>query len=67
MHLYRSLNERRDGMFIVQTMIVATFRKEDKASLESAVKFMFQPAEEAFVGSCNMIEEYDILKENKND
>ena len=67
MHLYRSLNERRDGMFIVQTMIVATFRKEDKASLESAVKFMFQPVEEAFVGSCNMMEEYDILKENKND
>ena len=47
-------------------LTAAKLLKEDEASLAGTVKFMFQPAEETFEGSRNMIE-HDILENPKPD
>ena len=47
-------------------LTAAKLLKEDEASLEGTVKFMFQPAEETFEGSRNMIE-HGILDDPKPD
>ena len=47
-------------------LTAAKLLKEDEASLEGTVKFMFQPAEETFEGSRNMIE-HGILADPKPD
>ncbi|MCH5273412.1 MAG: M20/M25/M40 family metallo-hydrolase, partial [Lachnospiraceae bacterium] len=47
-------------------LTAAKLLKEDEASLEGTVKFMFQPAEETFEGSRNMIE-HGILEAPKPD
>ena len=47
-------------------LVVAKMLKEDEASLAGTVKFMFQPAEETFEGSRNMME-HGILEDPKPD
>ena len=47
-------------------LAAAKLLKEDEASLKGTVKFMFQPAEETFEGSRNMIE-HGILENPKPD
>ncbi len=47
-------------------LTAAKLLKEDEASLKGTVKFMFQPAEEIFEGSRNMIE-HGILEDPKPD
>ncbi len=47
-------------------LTAAKLLKEDEASLQGTVKFMFQPAEETFEGSRNMIE-HGILDDPKPD
>ena len=47
-------------------LTAAKLLKEDEASLKGTVKFMFQPAEETFEGSRNMIE-HGILENPKPD
>ena len=47
-------------------LVAAKLLKEDEASLAGTVKFMFQPAEETFEGSRNMIE-HGILEDPKPD
>ena len=47
-------------------LVAAKLLKEDEASLKGTVKFMFQPAEETFEGSRNMIE-HGILEKPKPD
>ena len=47
-------------------LTAAKLLKEDEASLEGTIKFMFQPAEETFEGSRNMIE-HGILDDPKPD
>ena len=47
-------------------LAAAKLLKEDEATLEGTVKFMFQPAEETFEGSRNMIE-HGILNDPKPD
>ena len=47
-------------------LTAAKMLKEDEASLKGTVKFMFQPAEETFEGSRNMIE-HGILENPKPD
>ena len=47
-------------------LTAAKLLKEDEASLAGTVKFMFQPAEETFEGSRNMIE-HGILEDPKPD
>ena len=47
-------------------LTAAKLLKEDEASLNGTVKFMFQPAEESFEGSRNMIE-HGILRDPKPD
>ena len=47
-------------------LTAAKLLKEDEASLKGTVKFMFQPAEETFEGSRNMIE-HGILDDPKPD
>ena len=47
-------------------LTAAKLLKEDEASLTGTVKFMFQPAEETFEGSQNMIE-HGILSDPKPD
>ena len=47
-------------------LVAAKLLKEDEASLAGTVKFMFQPAEETFEGSRNMIE-HGILENPKPD
>ena len=47
-------------------LVAAKMLKEDEASLAGTVKFMFQPAEETFEGSRNMME-HGILEDPKPD
>ncbi|MCH5275227.1 MAG: amidohydrolase [Lachnospiraceae bacterium] len=47
-------------------LVAAKLLKEDEAALKGTVKFMFQPAEETFEGSRNMIE-HGILEDPKPD
>ncbi len=47
-------------------LCAAKLLKEDEASLKGTVKFMFQPAEETFEGSRNMID-HGILEDPKPD
>lgn len=47
-------------------LTAAKLLKEEESSQKGRVKFMFQPAEETFEGSCNMIE-HGILNDPKPD